>query len=498
MKKTDELRFNAFDPALFCENAELAISLLEKYLEDQRPQGLQMVDPYLLEKKARSLMVEPSEATPIFDSDRFKEIIELYLRTGIHVYTAGSMGRQFSGVVPLAGVTDLVNSIVNQPSSFYEAAQLPNVAEHIMADELNRFIGFDKDEFTMVTTSGGSLANLTALLAARNNRFADVWKKGMAACQNEGVPAIAVSEDAHYSMTRAAGTLGIGENQMVRLPVDKQRRIDTGKAQVVLDRARAKGLNVFCLIASAGTTPVGAIDPLDELADIAEANGLWLHVDGCHGASLLVSDLHRAKLKGIQRADSLTWDAHKLMFVPSPCSLLFYKEKQKAYKAFHQEASYVFDKVPGICRDFNGSEKNYECTKRPTIMNLWILWAVYGRTLFADKVDYACQLCSDAYLLLRQMPDFETIHSPDTNILCFRYRPDNLPAGMPGDFQLEIRDRLSSEGTYFISKVEIDGETALRMVFMQQRTSLEHVKELLDKIRGLGQLIITNYHVLNN
>src|SRR6185295_7490794 len=127
------------------------------------------------------------------------------------------------------------------------------------------------------------------------------------------------------------------------------------------------------------------------------------------------------KLKGIEKVDSLAWDAHKMMFVPAACTLLFYKDKEKSYGAFRQEASYVFEKAPDTYTEFDSAEKNFECTKRPLIMSLWALWTLYGRALFADKIEYLCQLTGQAYQILRDQADFATIHQPESNILCFRY-----------------------------------------------------------------------------
>ena len=178
------------------------------------------------------------------------------------------------------------------------------------------------------------------------------------------------------------------------------------------------------------------------------------------------------------------------MFVPSPCSLLFYREKEKSYGAFHQEASYVFEKHDDIYTEYDSAEKNFECTKRPMIMNLWVLWAIYGRALFSDKIEYLCNICLDAYSLLEDDLDFETIHIPESNILCFRYKPNCAIDEFAIDFQVEIRNRIRESGHFFISKVDIDNEAALRVVFMNHQTNKEHFKLLLKEIRNTGQTII--------
>ncbi|MDY7047254.1 MAG: aminotransferase class V-fold PLP-dependent enzyme [Microcystis panniformis WG22] len=483
------LPLDAFNPQLFRKNAEVVISKLEQYLADSSIRGIELTNPYELLNQTKDLMTSLTNQFGLGEQEKLEAIIDLYLKTGIAVYSPGYMGRQFSGVIPLAGIMDLVSSIVNQPSSFYEAAQLPNVVEEIMADELNQFIGWTPGQFAMVTTSGGSLGSLTALLAARNHKFPQLWSKGVAALEGQGRPAIAVG-DAHYSITRAVGILGIGEEQIVRLPLNEKNQICLEKVRPTLEAAAQKGLNVFAMVASTGTTTMGAFDPIDQLADIAREKNIWLHVDGCHGASLLVCDQLRYKLKGIEKVDSFVWDAHKTMFVPGVCTLLFYKNKEKSYGAFHQDASYVFEKEPDIYTIFDRAQQNFECTKRPLIMNLWVTWSIYGRKLFADKLEYLCQLTQDAYKILQAEEDFETIHDPEANILCFRYLPSNLNEGIIPDFQVAIRNRIKEEGSFFISKVDINGKSYLRVVFMNHKIEIVHFRLLLREIRKIGQEIL--------
>ncbi|WP_157431052.1 pyridoxal phosphate-dependent decarboxylase family protein [Actinomadura macra] len=478
----------AFDPRLFRENSQAAVAHLESHLSDLSVRGLELTDPVVLSEAARALMTTEQESVAPFDEKKLAAILELYVKTGIQVHSPGYMGRQFSGTVPLAGVIDFVSSVVNQPSSFYEAGQLPNVAERIMADELNRFIGWEAGRFAMVTTSGGSLANLTALLAARNRAFPGIWSRG----ETGGArPAIAVSEDVHYSVSRAAGVLGVGEAQIVRLPVNRSRQIRADRVRGALAAARDRNLKVFCLVASAGTTEIGAFDPIDELADVAAEDGTWLHVDGAHGASLLVSDRLRRKLRGVEKADSLTWDAHKMMFVPAPCTLLFYRQAHAALGAFRQRASYVFDEEPDAYHGFDGGDKNFECTKRPMIMPLWTLWAMYGRALFAEKIEYLCRLTQEAHRIISDDPDFETLHFPEANILCFRYRPDGVGDDHVHRLQLQIRNQVRVGGRFFISKVNIEGVAALRVVLMNHQINGEHFRMLVDEIKRVGAHLLT-------
>lgn len=482
----------AFDTEVFRDYTEIILGKLSAYLDDQSIRGLKMVDPHELTRTAASLMTGNHERIAEPDRVTFEKLIDLYIQTGIQVHSPGYMGRQFSGIIPLAAAIDMIGSIVNQPASFYEAGQLPNVAERIMAREFNRFIGWPDNSFDMVSTSGGALGNMTAILTARNQRYPDLWEKGYQGLN--AIPAIAVSEECHYSISRAAGILGIGEAQLVKLPVDGQRRIRVEAIESALDAAKARGLDVFCLVASAGTTSIGAIDPLDPIADIAQRRKIWMHVDGAHGASVLVSDRFRHKLKGLAKVDSFIVDAHKMLFVPTACTLLFYKNREKAGCAFKQNASYVFDKDPASdVSSFDSAGKNLECTKRPAIVNLWAMWALYGKSLFAGKIDYLIDLAQEFHGFLSKQDDFEAIHVPELNIVCFRYAPSGLPAPVCSKLQDAIRNRINQDNIFFVSKVDIDGVAAIRVVLMNHRITSEHYTSLLAEIRAVGQKLIKEF-----
>ncbi|WP_298510372.1 aminotransferase class V-fold PLP-dependent enzyme [uncultured Kordia sp.] len=477
-----------FDTNLFEKHSDIIVDKLEAYLleSQQTPKGIDLRKPEELLEEIQDLMNSESSNT----EDTLKSIIDLYLQTGVQANSPGYMGRQFSSVFPLASVFDFISSMLTQPSSFYEAAQLPSVVRVYMAKELNKYINYPEDEFDMVTTSGGSLANLTALLSARNYYFPEFWEQGILSIKENEIPAIAVSEEAHYSIIRTVEMLGFHKDQIVKLPVNQKRQVDIKKVQPALDQAKKEGFKVFCIVANAATTAVGAFDPIDDLAAAAEKNDCWLHIDGAHGASFLLSEKHRGKLKGIEKADSITWDAHKMMFIPGTCSMLFYKDKRRSKLAFRQNASYVFEKEEDQYTKYDGAKKNIECTKRPMIMNLWGIWMFYGPEVFQQKIDHLCDLGRKAYNVLKANSHFQSLHEPEANMLCFRYKPKGFDSSKLKDFQLQIRNQIKANGNFFISKVNIDGEPALRVVFMNHRIQIDHFKMLLAEIQQIGNRIL--------
>lgn len=480
----------AFDLKGFTDALQVASEKLHELLARQDVAGVVLEPPQALVAEARALM--SANADEPFDVHRFGQILDLYIRTGIRVNSTGYMARQFSSVIPISAVFDLVSAMAPQPASYYEAGQLANVADKIMAEEFGKLLGWQSGEFDMVTTSGASLANLTAVLAARNHHLGDSWQQGVG-ITSRGRPAIAIGSDAHFSVSRLAGIIGIGQDQVVRLPLNARRQICASQAASVLDQAKARGLDVFCIVASAGSTAIGAIDPLEELAILARARGAWLHVDAAHNGAFLVSDHLRPRLRGLEMADSFCLDAHKTLFVPALCTLLFYRSTGLAEAVFPVPASYVAEPSEEEMNRFQSGMKNFECTKRPAILNLWLVWALFGRSVFEEKLDHLVELTQSTKVYLDGLPDFEVMHQPESNILCFVHRPANWSGPGLNRLQVALRDSIRAEGRHLISMVDLDGTTVLRLVLMNHCILISDVIELVHAIRRHTKLILTEW-----
>jgi L-2,4-diaminobutyrate decarboxylase len=487
-RSTRTILENAFSTDTLRASTDMALQALVDYLQDDSLVGVKLVPPNELVVQARELMrTDTSDGG--FQPERFRDIIDLYLRTAIHLRSRGYMGRQFSSVLPATGAFEMVLAMAPQPASFYEAGQLANVADKIIADEFGGYLDWAPGTFDMISTSGGALATLTAMLAARNTYAPHSWSMGVANPPGRRL-AIAASEDAHYAVTRAAGVLGVGDSSIVLLPLNAQRQIDVIGAIRVLEEAKFQGLDVFCLVASAGTTSVGAIDPLTELAHYARSQGIWFHVDAAHGGAMLVSESLRPRLAGIELADSFCLDAHKTLFVPAACTLLFYRDPLASRRAFVQEASYVFDHPEEEMTLFESGSKNFECTKRPSIMELWMVLSMYGPEVLAAKLEYLVDLTRQAHAFFESQPDFRTITVPEINILCLEYVAPGLPPMALGALQVAIRDRMRVDGRYLITKVDIGYQPVLRVVFMNHELSLDDVEAMASEIRVVAAQIM--------
>ena len=396
--------------------------------------------------------------------------------------------------MPVGGLFDAVGSITNQAMAIYDMGPWATAAEWAMVDHLGRQIGFPAGQFCGLVTHGGSLANLTALLTARNVTLRDSWKKGT--INNGHQPVLLAHSDAHYSVARSAGILGLGTNQVLRVGLDKQRRMDPQRLTDMLRDLRTHNREVAGVVACACSTPVGAFDDLNALADICERYGVWMHVDAAHGGSACLSARYRHLVSGLHRADSVVWDAHKMLFVPALCGFVFYRDRAHRFEAFQQDAPYLFDPAaPGLA-EYDSALRTIECTKRAAAFGLWGLWSLFGPQLFADLVDITFSMGRTFYEKLSAAPDFQVLHEPQCNIVVFRHVPQAL-AGAPeevvSNFQLSLRRRLVESGEFFIVSTKLDGVGALRVTIINPLTAPEHLDRLMNALRETGAQLIKEH-----
>jgi L-2,4-diaminobutyrate decarboxylase len=412
---------------------------------------------------------------------RVSELFDTMLARGHNLHDPRYIGHQVPAPVPIAGLFDAVGAVTNQPMAVYEMGPWATAVEHAMVAELGERLGWQPDSFGGLVTHGGSLANLTALLTARNLSLPNSWRDGLPAGAT-----LVVQGDAHYSIARVAGMLGIGSANIHRVPLDAKRRMRPDALAEILCGLRNSGRPIVAVCACACATPIGAFDPLPEIAAICREHEVWLHVDAAHGAAACLSPRHRHLVAGLELADSVVWDAHKMLFVPALCAFVLYRQREHAYAAFRQDAPYLFDpSAPGLAA-YDSGLRTVECTKRAAVFGLWGIWSVFGPELFADLVDRVFAVTRNLYDSLCAAPDFEPLHEPECNIQVFRYLPDqlcNASAEEIGAYQLKIRRALVESGEFYIVSTKIDGIGALRATVINPLTEPSHCDALLQALR---------------
>lgn len=372
-----------------------------------------------------------------------------------HLHHPRYVGHQVTAPLPLAALAELVSAFLNNSMAVYEMGPVSTAMERRVIEWMGARVGMRAG----VLTSGGSLGNLTALLAARSVRPV-------------AAPAILASSQAHYCVRRAAHVMGLGEHGVVEVPVDARYRMDVSAIPAALARARSLGREPIALVASACSTATGAFDPLAEVAELCQREGLWLHVDGAHGASAALSARYRPLLDGIERADSVVWDAHKMMLVPSLSTAVLFREPRASYDPFAREASYLFeDRAEPPWWDIG--LRTLECTKRMMALPIYLSLAVNGEAFFDTYVTRCFDLARRFAAMLREA-GFELPTEPMANIVCFRH------PSMRDDVRRSIVER----GAFHLVQTRLSGETYLRTTLINPRTTEQDLAALIDAVRS--------------
>ena len=392
------------------------------------------------------------------------------------------MGHQVSPPAPIAALSNLVDGLLNNGSAVYEMGMAGTAIEQLVVQETAKAMGFDESAGGILT-SGGTLSNLTALLAARAVQCPDpVWTKG----QQEPL-ALMVSEEAHYCVDRAARIMGWGSDGIVKVPVDEHYRMRHELLPEYLAKAQAKGRRVIAVVGSACSTSTGSFDNLGALADFCEDNGLWLHIDGAHGAGMVFSEKHRAVLNGIARADSVTMDFHKMLLTPVLATALIFRNGHHAYRTFSQQAQYLWE-GQNAEEWHNMAKRTFECTKFMIGMKVYSIMRAYGTALWEEYIDRVVGNGQRLYQLLQDRERFEPAIEPACNIVCFRYRAEGLDAAGLNALNGRIRQQLLEEGQFYIVQTLLKGELYLRVTLTNPFTTAEDLSAMLEACERAAQM----------
>ena len=372
-----------------------------------------------------------------------------------------------------SALADLVHGATNQPMSVYEMGPAAGAMEAAVVEWMTERVGWDAGAGG-VLTHGGSLANLTALLAARASASPDAWTEGV-----DGTLAVLAPDSAHYSVKRSVAMLGLGERALIPLEVDEYERIVPARLEAALERAGDAGLRPMALVAAACATSTGLHDDLEALGAFCRERGIWFHVDAAHGAGALLSPRHAPLLRGISSADSLVWDAHKMLRTSSLCAAVLVREAERLDAAFQQKAAYLIYEGDADAAGPDLLGRQVECTKAPLGVKAFMNLAFRGERglgeFVADQYDKTLRF----WELISDRDGFECLCRPESNILCFRYGRD--PA-----LQVAVREALVAQGRFQLSSTEVHGQRWLRMTVMAPATDERTVEELLDAIESVA------------
>jgi L-2,4-diaminobutyrate decarboxylase len=423
----------------------------------------------------QSLLPEIGEPlTELFDS-----AADWAIENAVHVGHSGYVGHMDSGVAAAGILGDFLASALNQNLLAYELAPGATLLEKRLIRLFNDLAGLGPHAGGIFTT-GGTTANLTALLLARNAAVEDASNRGLQQGQRLCVLA---SADAHYSIAKACAVLGIGSENVVPIPVaGPQRRFDPAALAQVNAQALEQGLHPIAVVATAGTTSCGAIDPIHAAADFCSEHGLWLHVDAAHGGALLTHRQEKLRLAGIERADSITIDPHKWLCVPKSAGMLLVAQEEKLVTA-HYEAAYLDRFTPhGDALPVSQGRRALDGSRRFDALKVWMTLRHCGRDGLERLIGGRLQLTQKLHQSLAEHDFFMPSHLPDMNVQVFQPRDSALLRDIEASHRL-----LEAEGRFWTSYTRLEGQPQHRMVLINPGTQGQDLTTLLNRLTAIHQ-----------
>lgn len=415
----------------------------------------------------------PEDGTPLTELVPF---LRSYLKHSTKTGHVRFLNQLFGGIDAPGLLAELVTAAGNTSMYTYEVAPVATIMEKDLVQRMSRMVGFEDGEGILVT--GGSNANLMAMLYARHRHNPDARHDGIGDTRYDAF----VSEEAHYSLLIAANLLGIGANSVVQVESDDHGRMIPEKLDEAIERSKMAGRTPFFVAATAGTTVLGAFDPLPRIAAIARHHGIWMHVDGAWGAPIVFSEKHRHLIHGCHLADSFAWDAHKLMGVPLTCTAILLREKGQLSSAVASSGTeYIYHDNPSETQDLG--PMSIACGRKVDSLKLWLAWKHHGVRGYEKRIDKLMQLAGDTRRKIDAHPRLELMAEPSYLNLCFRYVPTrSASAAEVDELNRRARDRMAEAGQALVNYAYIGDRVTIRLVLPNVDLTLDVLEGVLEDL----------------
>jgi aromatic-L-amino-acid/L-tryptophan decarboxylase len=472
----------ALPTAEFRAMAGAAVDFLATYFESLQTR------PVVVPTTSRAVRQMIDEPLPVAGTDfdvlleTVREVICQYSRHSAHPRMFGYVASPGTAVT---AVGHMIAAAMNINVTAWRSAPSAADMERLTIDWLKEMLGYPMTAGGLLL-SGGSMANFAALGAARSAKAGvDVVRDGMAAVGRR--MCVYVSEESHYSISKAAGMLGLGESNVRAVKTDDLLRIDLADLERLVAEDRADGHLPFCVVANAGTTATGAFDPLSEVAKFARQHDLWFHVDAAYGGFAALAPSARHFFAGIELADSVALDPHKWLYLPVGCGCVLYKDPATARAAFAHGADYT--RTIGLANDEAFAFWDYgpELTRPFRALDLWMLIKFAGTERLGQAIEGNIACAKYFEELVKASDDFEMIAPVELSIFCFRY----VPKGFTGDldaFNESLLVKVQRAGSTYLSNAKVRGRFALRGCVLNYRTTKGDMQRVLDDVRAAANL----------
>lgn len=405
----------------------------------------------------------------------FYNSIEKYLTGSVDTAHPLFSNQLWAGRNYPALISEFITSLRNTSVYTYETAPAATIIESYMIDMLCKKMGFENGDGTFLT--GSSNANLISLLVARNTKFPEIKSKGLSCQPNL---CFFVSEHSHYSFEKAANVLGFGEENVIKVKADSDHRMIPSELELSIIEAIENGKKPFYVCGTAGTTELGAFDPLTELQNVARKYDLWFHTDGAWGGALIFSNTHKHLLNGIENSDSISWDAHKLMGIPLICSVILLKDSSQLLPAVCEQTSdYLFHEHE--FDDLDLGKKSIQCGRRVDSLKLWLSFKYYGMRGYEERIDKMVSLASYLTKKVKSNPYFELLAKTTYCNVNFRFNPNKeLNLDKLNKINLFAREEMYKEGIALFNYCYIDEKLSIRFILANPDVNHSELDHILD------------------
>jgi aromatic-L-amino-acid/L-tryptophan decarboxylase len=417
----------------------------------------------------------------------FEDLLKVFRDSIIPFSRQNAHPRMFGYVqspgTPLAAFADLLASTLNANLTVWRSAPAPVEMERLTIDWIRQILGFNAEAGGLFV-SGGSMANLAAIAAARQAKD-----------DSSGRLRIYASSETHYSIAKAAALLGMGRENVRDVAVDERFKIRVNDLVAKVTADLDAGYVPFCVVANAGTVNTGAVDPLSEIREIADRFHLWMHVDGSYGAFAVLAKSTRGLFAGIERADSVALDPHKWLYLPVDVGCVIYRKPQIARAAFAHEAEYT--RIIGEEADEAFAFWDYgpELSRRFRALKVWMLLKGVGIDALGEAIESNVGCARYFQSMVRASDDFEMAAPVELSIFCFRHVPVQLRSESPeaiDAFNERLLIALQRDGSSYLSNATLVGRFALRGCVLNYRTTLRDMDILLDDLRRVARSLPTS------
>ena len=433
-------------------------------------EGLPENGTYRKDLGRKGLGSPPFEESPVEIAEILQQFRAEVDTTGITPASGGQMGYIPGGGLYPSALGDFLADISNRYSGVSFAGPGAAAMELALVEWMCRLVGYPANASGDLT-SGGSMATLSAIVTARDACGID--------CTKTSSSCIYLTEQAHHCIGKALHVAGLRDVNKRIVSMDTRYRMDTANLKEKIDADKAQGLNPWLVIASAGTTDTGAVDPIQDIASVARQAGLWFHLDAAYGGFFLLCEPGREQLRGIELADSIVLDPHKGLSLPYGSGAVLVRDRRFLLQSNAYYANYMQDaRQPGVMGDgpLSPADLSLELTRPFRGPRMWFPLRLFGLKVFRASIEEKVWLARYFYREISKMDGFETGPYPDLSIVTFRYLPSS---GDANRFNRDLLEAVLQDGKLFISSTTINGQYTLRLAVLNFRTHRQHIDYLL-------------------